>query len=199
MFLSISVLALVTRVIRPNLFTITVLLILEPVAFVVSAICVVVLAIAMGFIIFPFAVVHVTIGMDEPSTTVGLVSSPVAFIERAIDPDLGASAILAAHLVPLTLVLSPVVELHHFAGNSLHTIVSRCGLPVEVLQLRSDLHDELAGLLDLNLRLCVSWCLERSFSLETVLCLHNTTSDDATHKSLHRKDGELFLSLWVIV
>ena len=42
----------------------------------------------MGLVVFPFALIDISIGMDEPASTVGPVVEPVTFIQREIFPDL---------------------------------------------------------------------------------------------------------------
>jgi hypothetical protein len=66
--------------------------------------------IAVGLVVFPFTVVNITVGVDETTSTVSLIILPVAFIERSVNPDLDALAILLALLIPLALVLSTIVE-----------------------------------------------------------------------------------------
>jgi hypothetical protein len=62
--LAIEIRALIVGVIRPYFLTVAVLLVLEPVAFVLCSVSVVVSAKTMGFIVLPVAIVDVAVCVD---------------------------------------------------------------------------------------------------------------------------------------
>lgn len=78
--LSVLVSAFVPCAIRPSLDTTAVLLILEPVTDVGSAISMLVSALAMGFIVEPRAFIYVAIGVNENALPISLVVLPHAVV-----------------------------------------------------------------------------------------------------------------------
>ena len=198
--LTVAVLALIAGIVRPDFLAITMLLILKPVSFVASAICVMIISKSVCFVIFPLAIIDVTICVNKATTTHRLVSSPVTFIERAINPDLNTLAILAAKFIPLTLVLCTVVKGHQGALHADNTIGSWARLKVEWFERIADLHNQLASFQDLLICLCVSWCLEGSMlRLESVFCFHGSTRHQTLEVALHRNGGLVFILLWIVV
>lgn len=141
MLLTVAVLPLVARIVRPDLLSITVLLVLKPVAFVASAVCVVVLAEAVGLVILPLAVVDVTVCVNQTTASVGFISPPVALVEGAVDPDLNASSVFAPVFVPLALVLSAVVQSHEVAVDALDAVGGWAWLKIERFERVANLHD----------------------------------------------------------
>jgi len=141
MFLSVFVHALVASIVWPNLFTLAVLFILLPLAFVLGTVSVVVDTITVGLVVLPLAVVNIAVSVDEATSTVSLVVFPVAFIERAVNPNLDALTILLAIVIPLALVLSAIVESLFLFSDTLDlVIVSGCGIVIESLEVFANLH-----------------------------------------------------------
>ena len=126
LFPPIYVVTLEASPIRPDFPAIAMLFVFSPVAFILTAIYVLVLAEAMGFIIQPVAFIDVAICVNKPSFAVGSVVSPVALIPGAIRPDLHTPAIPDfSVLEPLSFVLSSVLKHDQGAFLSGHTIFSR--------------------------------------------------------------------------
>ena len=72
----------------------------------------------MSFIILPISFIDVSISMDEPSSPIGFIIYPVAFIEWKILPYLFTSAISHA-ILKLTYVDRVVFESDRSFGNVL--------------------------------------------------------------------------------
>ena len=72
----------------------------------------------MGFIVLPISLVDVTVGVDEPSPSIGLVIDPIAFVEGEILPYLFASSISHA-ILKLADVDGVVFEFDGSLGNVL--------------------------------------------------------------------------------
>ena len=197
-FLSIPVLALVACIIRPDLLAVAMLLILEPVALVARSVRVVVVSETMCLIVLPFTAVDVAIGVDQPATPIGLVYSPVAFIEGTVYPDLDSLPILAAHVVPLSLILRTIVQSEHRSHHAHLSIIGWPRLEVEWLQRVSNLHDQLPCLKLLLVGLRVSRRLERRvLRLKAVLFLDGATRDDTFEVALHGNHSVVLALLWV--
>ena len=98
------------------------LLVVDPVAFILGSIGVSVLSEPMSLVIAPGTVVDVSVGVDEPAAAVSLVSFKVAFVNASVGPDLIAFAVsLVIGHIPLALVTSTVVQSHHRPMLFLHT------------------------------------------------------------------------------
>ena len=70
-----------------------------------------VLTVTVSLIVFPVAIVDVSVGMDESSTAVGFVMFPVSLIDAAVRPNLISSSV--SHLssnVPHSIILSVVSQ-----------------------------------------------------------------------------------------
>mmetsp|Transcript_11389 Transcript_11389/g.19209 ORF Transcript_11389/g.19209 Transcript_11389/m.19209 type:complete len:257 (-) Transcript_11389:97-867(-) len=93
MLLSVLVHALVSCTIRPLLYALAELLVLEPLAHVRGSIRVLIGSVAVGLVVQPLSLVDVAISMDERSVAIGLISLPLAIVLGAILPDLLAVAI----------------------------------------------------------------------------------------------------------
>lgn len=92
-FLALLVGTVVARAILPGFHTLTILEIILPVTFVLSAIYVNVDSVAIGFVILPLSVVNVTISMPEFSFAVGLIFPPFTLVFGVIGPDLDAGTV----------------------------------------------------------------------------------------------------------
>ena len=91
-FLSILVAAVIASAIRPGLYTLPMLLVLEPLTNVSGAICMTIGAMAVGLIVQPHALVHITIGVDEGAHSVGLIILPHAIVAGRVWPNLHSMA-----------------------------------------------------------------------------------------------------------
>lgn len=90
------------------------LLVVHPIALVLSSISVGILSEPMGLVVFPLAVVDVAIGMYQATASIGLIVLPVALVNATVAPDLVSSPMPEAGLhVPLALVLCTVRQDHH--------------------------------------------------------------------------------------
>ena len=193
MLLAVAVLALVAGVVRPYLLTVTMLLVLVPVALVPRPVRVVILAKAVRLIVLPLAIIDIAVRMDKPTTAIGLVCLPIALVKRSIHPDLNTSPVFPAHVVPLSLVLSAVVESDQRSRHADLTVGRRARLEIERLERVSDLHDELSRLQDLLIGSCVGGHGERGvFSLEAILGLDGAARDKPSEVALHRHRSILF-------
>jgi len=190
---AVFVLAFVAGVVRPDFLAIAVLLVLEPLAFIACAVGVVVAAVAVGFVVFPFPIVNVAISMNQSTSAVGFVVFPVAFVKRAIDPDLHTTAVFATSFIPLAFVLSAVIQRDEWPLHALGSIRGHRWFVVERFERVSDLHDELAGFLNLRGRLRVDWrAVIRTHTAsrdKTVLFLHDSARNHASPNALHCQDS----------
>jgi len=73
MLLAIMIGSFIVCAVRPYFFSLPMLLVFEPVAFILGSISMVVPAFSMGFVVFPIAVVDVTVGMNETATAISFV------------------------------------------------------------------------------------------------------------------------------
>ena len=199
MLLSVLVLSLVASIVGPDLLTVTMLLILEPVALIPGPIRVVVDSIPMGLIILPLTIVDIAVCMDQSASAVGLVSPPVPFIERAIHPDLHTTPILHALLIPFTLILCSIVKGHDGSVNSCLSIVLRSWLKVEWFETLTDLHDEAASCHDLSIRgtvrdTLIQCCVS---GLKSILFSDDAASDHALEVPLDGDGCLVFNLLWI--
>ncbi len=118
--LSVLVHSLVAGVVRPDFLAAPVLLIFEPLAFILGAICVVENTVAVSLIVLPFATVNSTVSVNQAASSVCLVVLPVSLVKTAVNPDLHSLSIFSALHVPFTFVLGAIVENNHLLSFSLH-------------------------------------------------------------------------------
>ena len=147
----IFVFALVAGIVGPDFLTFSMLLVLVPVTLVTCAVCVVVLPVAVGLVVLPVSVVYITVGVNESTSAICLICFPVSFIQRSVDPDLDSFTILAATLIPFTLVFCSIVQSDERSLDSVDTIGRWGGLILEGFQLVPDLHDKTACLHNLRI------------------------------------------------
>jgi hypothetical protein len=76
-------------------------------------------AIAIGLIIFPVSLVHITVSVPEFALPIGLVVLPLAFIFGAVGPYLGARSM--AHAVAEIALIDGAIFKHKFF-NELETL-----------------------------------------------------------------------------
>jgi hypothetical protein len=60
-------------------------------------------------VFFPISVIHVSICVDESSSTVSFVVHPVALVDRTVYPELDALTVFLVLLVPLTFITGPIL------------------------------------------------------------------------------------------
>jgi hypothetical protein len=88
----------------PSFYSLAMLLIFEPIAFVLGIVDVYKNAIAIGLVLHPGSVINVSICMSHPPLAISLVFPPHALVLRAIRPELNSDPIsLPRLLAPLTL------------------------------------------------------------------------------------------------
>jgi hypothetical protein len=64
---------------------------------------------AMSLVIFPFAFINITVSMNQAPSAVCLVVLPVAFVARAVEPDLDAATITNILIFnPFTFILGTI-------------------------------------------------------------------------------------------
>lgn len=86
------------------------LLIFTPLTLVGGSIQMCVNTISIGFVILPFAIVDITVSVDQATLACGSTIFPIALILTAIGPDLSASALSGgSSCEPLTSILSIVI------------------------------------------------------------------------------------------
>ena len=85
----------------------------------------------MGLVIEPFALIAVSIGVDQPSPTVSHVIAPVAFVLGAIVPDLNSTSLAQALLRPAALVDSAVIQFVGAATDQVRSILEFVFVPLE--------------------------------------------------------------------
>lgn len=171
MLLAIFVLTFVTCIVRPDFLALTMLLVLEPPAFVPRSISVVVNSIAVCLVIFPVTVVYVTIGVNQTTSTICFVIFPVSLVKRSINPDLDTTSIFPSLLVPLAFILSSIVKCNHFLGYSNLGVVCRLIVVLEWFERCADLHHKSSCFLNLCVGLSVgcSLVIVHGFCFESVL------------------------------
>ena len=97
------------------------LLVIDPVALVLGAVRVSVLAKAVRLIVDPMSVVNIAVGVNKSATTVSLVSLPVTLIDAAIRPNLISFAVLLIRLyVPFAFISCAVRQSHHLSMLLVH-------------------------------------------------------------------------------
>ena len=103
MLLTNLVLAFIDGPILPGLFTGSFLQVVHPLTFVLGAICVIVGAKSVGFIILPLTVEDISINVVENTLAVSFVVKPLTFVAGSIWPGLHAET-MAEPAFPLTIV-----------------------------------------------------------------------------------------------
>ena len=90
------------------------LFVVDPVALILSAVCMCILTKPMSLIILPVAIVNVTIRVDKTAAAVCFVIFPVSFIYAAVGPDLITPSVsLFCLRIPLALVLCAIWQSYH--------------------------------------------------------------------------------------
>jgi hypothetical protein len=155
-----------------------------------------VLSVAVSFVVFPLAVVDIAVSVDKSSSAIGLVISPVPFVDATIAPYLVASSVseIGGH-IPLSLVLGSIRQYHHLAVLLPHSWLVLLIPPLAVHKLRkffSDLND--SGLLFLQL-LGIHFNMDCSSHqqplghLEAIYFLDHLPGQEASDHGLHSDDG----------
>ena len=99
------------------------LLIFLPVPLVSGAVGMSILAISIGFIVFPLTVVDITISMDQPSSSVCFIALPVSLVDAAIRPNLSSPSVSKCGIdLPLAIVLSSVSHVDLWLLHLLYAI-----------------------------------------------------------------------------
>ena len=111
MLFSKNVVTFVHSPVRPSFFTMTVLLVLLPLAHVLCSIHVGVNTKTVSLVVDPISLVDISIRMYQSSFSVGLVILPEPFVEGAVWPVLLAPAFpLIIRFVPLSNIDSSVLQ-----------------------------------------------------------------------------------------
>jgi hypothetical protein len=112
LFFAHAVVSLILGTVRPIFFAFSILCVLCPIPFVLSAVHVRVDALPVGLVIQPFTMINIAIRMNESTASVRLVTEPVPLVGGAVWP----------HLPPLALTLIIVrVPLAYIDGAILET------------------------------------------------------------------------------
>jgi hypothetical protein len=93
-FFAVLVLSFIFCAIRPFFDTTTMLLILDPFAYIGGTICVFVGSVAMRFIIAPRPFVYISVRMNQNTMPIRLIILPLAVVLAAVLPDLLSIAVL---------------------------------------------------------------------------------------------------------
>jgi len=93
MFHSLFVASFVFTAVAPRFYSLAVLKIVEPVAFILSTVDMNVDSVSIRFIVFPKTFVDITVSMPELAFAIGFVEAPLSFIFSAIWPDLGSGPV----------------------------------------------------------------------------------------------------------
>lgn len=151
-FLSFAVLTLIEGVVGPDLFSLTMLLVLEPVALIFCTVSMMVSSESVCFVFLPVPVIYVPIGMDQSTASISFIVLPVALVDGSINPELDSSSILLALCVPLAFIFCSILELLRRLEVTVFgvIVVLRCWLEIKLTQLISDLLNNLLSL-DLSL------------------------------------------------
>ena len=109
----------------PSFNTLPMLLIILPVAFILSVVDINEHPVPIGFVVLPTALVDIAICMGHPASSIRLVLLPHAFVLRTIRPELNAYSItIAILLVPLSLVQFSITHIFVLINvNTLNTII----------------------------------------------------------------------------
>ena len=117
------------------------LLVVLPVAAVLGAIGVGVLAEAVSLVVLPEAIINIPVSMYEPTASVGFIVFPVAFVDASVRPNL--ITLTMSHIclhIPLSLIECIVSKRLDFLSNLANPIVLLIliGLIIKWRQLLSD-------------------------------------------------------------
>jgi hypothetical protein len=77
----------------------------------------------VGQVIFPLALVHAAVRVDEAALACGHVLAPVALIEEATRPILVTFSLSEAFLRPIAQVDRPVIQFHRTPTNQILTCI----------------------------------------------------------------------------
>lgn len=117
LFFALLVGTVIARAIGPGLDSMSVLFIIVPLSFVISAVCMRVAAISLGFVVNPLTLIDIAICVVQLALSVGFVLAPLTFIARPVWPDLNPVAI--AHFVqPLSGVSCSIFQRVRRPSNS---------------------------------------------------------------------------------
>ena len=98
------------------------LLIVDPVTFVLGTVSVSIFSEAVSLVIFPLAIIDVAIRMNQSSTAISFIGFPISFINATIAPNLISSAVSKSGFhIPFSLILSAVGQHHHLPLLFLYT------------------------------------------------------------------------------
>lgn len=135
-----DVFAGVLGTIGPLFDSLSMLLVVEPLALVPAAIIVGVNSEAIGLVLMPRALVHIAFRVDQAAVPTRHPVLPKPVVSRAIRPNLNSASIsLIALRMPFSLIHGPVLQVLDRLDHSLHAIVYLLGLPVEWLERLNDL------------------------------------------------------------
>jgi hypothetical protein len=123
-FFTVFIKSLVASIIWPNLFALTMLFILEPLALVTRSISVVINTETVRLIVLPIAIINVTVCMDQTTSSVGLIVLPIAFVQRSINPNLNTLTVFTVFRIPFTLILGTVVQNDLSLFPSAHSVIT---------------------------------------------------------------------------
>ena len=98
---------IIPRAVRPRFNTLSMLLIIEPIANIRSSICMTIGSAAMCLVVEPITFVYVSICMDQSTKAVGLIAFPHAFVRGRVRPDLHTAPMFAS-IDSLTCVLRAI-------------------------------------------------------------------------------------------
>jgi hypothetical protein len=105
---------LILCTIRPFFHALSMLFVVDPIAFILCTIRMRILTIAMCLIILPIAVIDVTVCVNEPTSSICFIVFPVSFVYTSVTPNLITSTmLLTSSSIPLTFVLSTVLQCFH--------------------------------------------------------------------------------------
>ena len=88
MFASISVIALISRLVRPRFNTPTVLQVILPLAFILCTVHMLVDTRAIGFIVCPVAIINIAVHMDKFTLTMCSILTPLTSVNSTVRPNL---------------------------------------------------------------------------------------------------------------
>ena len=103
MFASISVIALISRLVRPRFNTPTVLQVILPLAFILCTVHVLVDTRAIGLIVCPVAIINIAVHMDKFTLTMCSILTPLTSINSTVRPNLFAKPV-AESTSPLAII-----------------------------------------------------------------------------------------------
>ena len=125
-----------------------VLLVLEPFTFVPASVVVCVDTLPVGLIRSPLSFIDIPFGVDESAVAIGHAVDPESVVPGAVWPNLDAPAVFHVLFnLPLSLVESTVLEDLDRLDHSLLAIIDVLGQPVERGQLVDDFYYDLVVVL----------------------------------------------------